>query len=90
MTNVSYRRSSGVDTSTVGERVIAFERASKRAVVLNPTGAVIWQLLESPHSPGQLSAALQQQFPDVSAQQIGADVETYLQELLDQNLIAPA
>ncbi len=90
MTNPTYRRNAQTDTSTVGERVIVFERASKSAIVLNPTGAQIWQLLETPQSVAQLNDALQQQFPDVEASQLRGDVETYLQELLDQKLILTA
>ena len=74
----------------MGERVIVFERATKRAIVLNPTGAQIWLLLETPRTPAELGAALQQQFTAVAAAQIEADVETYLRELRDQNLIVPA
>ena len=87
---ISYYRNSQTDTSVVGERVIVFERASKSAIVLNPTGAHIWHLLETPHSATQLSAALQTQFPDVAADQLSEDIELYLRELLDQNLIATA
>ena len=83
-----FRRSADVDVSTVGERVILFERATKRAIVLNPTGAQMWQWLEQPRSSAQLGAALQEQFPDVDGAQIAADVEAYLREMLDQKLIA--
>jgi len=89
MNDVIYRRNAQTDTSTVGERVIVFERASKNAIVLNPTGAQIWQLLATPQSLAQLKNALQQQFPDVEAAQLQSDVESYLQELRDQKLIAP-
>ncbi len=83
-----YRRSADVDTSAVGERVIVFERASKSAIVLNPTGACLWKLLEVPRSSAQLSAALQEQFPAAAPEQISADVEHYLSELSDQKLVA--
>lgn len=89
MNDISYRRNTETDTSTVGERVIVFERASKSAIVLNPTGAFIWNRLATPQSSAQLNNALHNQFPDVEAAQLQSDVETYLQELLDQKLIAP-
>ena len=89
MNDVTYQRHAQTDTSTVGERMIVFERASKSAIVLNPTGATIWQLLETPRSAAQIEAALSQQFPDVEAAQLKSDVEHYLQELLAQKLIAP-
>ena len=90
MNDALFRRSTEVDVSTVGERVILFERATKRAIVLNPTGAQMWQLLETPRSATQLGAALGAQFPDVNAARIAADVEAYLSEMLDQKLIAAA
>ena len=74
----------------MGDRIIVFERATKRAIVLNPTGAQIWQLIESPRSSSQLVDALQTQFADVSAAQIEADVEKYLGELQQQNLVVSA
>ena len=74
----------------VGERAILFERATKRAIVLNPTGAQLWQLLETPLSGAQLSAALQAHFPETDAAQIAADVDKYLHELSAQKLVARA
>ena len=89
MNAVIYQRNAQTDTSTVGERVVVFERASKSAIVLNPTGAQLWNLLETPRSPAQLNEALQRQFPDVEAAQLQSDIENYLRELLEQKLIAP-
>ena len=87
MNEAIYRRNAQTDTSVVGERIIVFERASKSAIVLNPTGAELWNSLETPRSVAQLQSALQTQFPGVEAAQLGQDVEAYLQELLGQNLI---
>ena len=89
MTDAIYQRNAQTDTSVVGERLIVFERASKSAIVLNPTGAQIWRALETPQTAAQLSAALQGQHPDVDAAQLQSDVEKYLGELLAQKLIAP-
>lgn len=90
MNEIVYRRNAQTDTSVVGERVIVFERDSKSAVVLNPTGAHVWNLLETPRSVTQLNEALQQQFPSIEAAQLRSDVEAYLKELLDQKLIFAA
>ena len=87
MPELLYRRAANIDTSSVGGRAILFERASKRAIVINPTGARLWQLLEVPHSHTQLSAALSREFPDVEAARIEGDVGQHLRELLDQKLI---
>ena len=90
MPDVIYQRNAQTDTSVVGERLIVFERASKSAIVLNPTGAQIWRALETPQTAAQLSAALQTQYPDMGATQLQSDVEKYLGELRDQKLVAPA
>ena len=90
MNDVIYQRNAQTDTSTVGNRVIVFERASKSAIVLNPTGAQIWQLLSTPQSVAQMGAALQTQFPSVEAVQLHSDVENYLKELVEQKLVLPA
>lgn len=90
MNDITYRRNAQTDTSVVGERIIVFERASKCAIVLNPTGADIWNSLETPRSVAQLKSGLQARFPGVEAAQLERDVEAYLQELLGQNLIERA
>ena len=90
MNEATYRRNAQTDTSTVGERVIVFERASKSAIVLNPTGAQIWQRLETPQTAAQLLQPLQAQFPDIEAAQLQRDIEAYLNELIEQKLVLAA
>ena len=85
-----YQRNAQTDTSIVGDRIVVFERVSKSAIVLNPTGAQIWRELETPRSLAQLNASLQAQFADISAAQIEADVAKYLGELQKQNLVESA
>ncbi len=90
MNDVIYRRNAQTDTSTVGERAVVFERASKSAIVLNPTGTQLWDLLETPRSLAQLNDALQARFPDVAAAQLRGDVEAYLKQLLEKQLVVAA
>ena len=85
-----YQRNAQTDTSIVGDRIVVFERVSKSAIVLNPTGAQIWRELETPRSLAQLNASLKAQFADISAAQIEADVAKYLGELQKQNLVESA
>ena len=82
-----YSQSSSVETSSVGDRVVLYDNLSRKAVVLNPTGALLWKQLKTPHSTDQLAQSLQIQFPQVEAAQLQADVENCLRELLQQQLL---
>lgn len=87
---LTYRRCASVDTSAVSDRVILFERGSRRTLVLNPTGSALWHELASPRTPDELANWLQSRFPTLNPEQTRRDVETYLSELLNQQLIQSA
>ncbi len=82
-----YRRSDSVETSPVGDRVVLYEGGSRKAVVLNPTGAWLWQQLSSPRTADELSQQLQARFPATDAAQVRADVESCLHDLVRQELL---
>ena len=83
-----YKRSDRVDETRVGDRVVLFQRDTGSGVVLNPTGSLIWDSLVAPQSPADLARVLATKFPSASADQIEADVFTYLGSLVEQSLIA--
>lgn len=83
----SYCRGAAVDASVVSDRVILFERESRRTVVLNPTGTALWDLLVVPQSTQDLAAHLQARFSTVSPEQVRGDVEAYLDEMLKYQFI---
>lgn len=82
-----YHRSSQAEESKVGERSVLYHRVSRKAVVLNPTGAIIWQLLASPQTVATLVEHLQIRFPSVAEEQARQDVTAFLQELSVHELI---
>ena len=53
---------------------------------LNPVGARMWEILESPMSEEELGHRVIAEF-DASAEDLAKHVETFLQELLDRNLV---
>ena len=55
---------------------------------VNPVGARIWSLLP-PNSTtfGELCASLQRQYPDAGAEQIKADVQAFLEALIESGLV---
>lgn len=82
-----YSQNSTVEASPVGDRVVLYDNASRKAVVLNPTGAWLWGQLSTRCSTDELVQKLQVRFPDVDAAQISADVETCLRDLTQQQLL---
>lgn len=82
-----YSQSSSVETSSVGDRVVLYDSVSRKAIVLNPTGAWLWNQLQNPQSAAQLAQALQLQFPHIEAAQLQTDVESCLRELMQQQLL---
>ena len=82
-----YSQSPAVETSPVGDRVVLYDNASRKAIVLNPTGAWLWQQLSTPSSAAELTQKLQARFSNVDAAQVQADVEACLKSLVEQELL---
>lgn len=82
-----YRRSPQAEESQVGDRSVLYHRSSRKAVVLNPTGAVIWRALATPQTVETLAEHLRSQFTSVTEAQAKTDVSVFLQELLSHDLI---
>lgn len=87
MSSMRFSRSDSIETSPVGERVVLYDPRSRKAVVLNPTGAWLWKTLSTPQSAEALSRQLQARFPSVEAAQIQQDVENCLRQLTEQELL---
>jgi hypothetical protein len=66
---------------------VLYHRTSRKAVVLNPTGSFIWQLLATPQTLGALAERLQARFPELAEEQARGDVEVFLHELLQHGLV---
>jgi coenzyme PQQ synthesis protein D (PqqD) len=54
---------------------------------LNPLSTGIWNLLAEPTTPSETQRIVQQAFPDVSPDQIAADVSTLIKELEKKDLV---
>jgi hypothetical protein len=83
-----FRRSSRVDETRVGDRVVLYHRDTGSGIVLNPTGSLIWDALATPRSTADLVDNLAGRYPGVTPEKISADVSTYVESLLENGLIA--
>ena len=82
-----YRRSEHVEDSKVGDRLVLYHRESRKALVLNPTGSWLWQLLTTAHTTQTLAEQLRARFPGLSWEQAVSDVSTFLDELLQHGVV---
>lgn len=82
-----YRRASGVEEATVGERAVLYHSRSGSAVVLNPTASLLWKRLETPADAGTLSRVLHERFPDIELERLKSDTLAALESFESQDLV---
>jgi hypothetical protein len=83
----SYRRSPEVEETPVGERRVLYHRIHRKALVLNPTGSLVWRRLAAPHTPRAIAGVLCEAFPGLTEQQALADAESFLAELRQHDMV---
>ena len=67
---------------------MVFNEKNAQTMALNRTGVLLWKLLASGAGLERLVSALQSEYPDVPAEQLENDVETFLQELENRSLLS--
>jgi len=81
------RRSEGIEVRSIDDEILVIDDAAGVILNLNPTGAAVWKLLESPTCCEQIVAVLTAAFPEIAKQQIAEDVQTILDQLEERGLI---
>ena len=87
MTERLLKRHPEAESHPSGERVVVFHKSTKNSIVLNPTGSWLWEQLEQPRSRQELVDRLVDRYPDVERQRLADDMEVYLRELTDNELV---
>jgi hypothetical protein len=82
-----FGRTEDVETSTAGDRVVLYHRRSKHALVLNPTGSWIWELLLEPTSVTVLVSELSHHYPTIPVDQVERDVAALLDDLRGHGMV---
>jgi hypothetical protein len=83
------RRTDGVWSSAVHDRAVLYSWNEGKAIVLNATGATLWEALESPRTLSELAALLIERFPTISAERARADVTAFVDRLLGESVLQP-
>lgn len=83
------RRADGVWSRAVQDRAVLYSWDDGKAIVLNPTGSVLWEALASPQSVDDLVEELVRRFPGLSHERARADVDAFLDRLRDESVVLP-
>jgi PqqD family protein of HPr-rel-A system len=86
METTALKRVSSLPYQKLNDEVLVVDPRTREVHLLNVTATRIWDLLETPHTPDQLLAALSQEF-DAPLESLRADVEALLGELGDKGLV---
>jgi hypothetical protein len=82
------RSSPDVDVSSVGDRAVLYHRGTRQALVLNPSGSLLWSLLAAGSTQSALAAALVASYPGLGQERATADAATFLAELERHQMLA--
>ena len=83
----AFRRHPAVEASPLNDEMMLFHPSTGKFCLLNNTSTAIWSQLDESRSAVQLTAALSEQFADVSEDQVRRDVESALQEMLSLEIV---
>ena len=79
---------SGVQLSRTGDRCVLFNGNTGTAIVLNPTGTILAELLEKSQTTPELTRELEQRFTGIDNAQATADVSAFLTQLHGHKMLA--
>jgi hypothetical protein len=82
-----YALSPDVDRAMVGERAVLYHRHSGTAVVLNPTGSWLCELLTAFPTPQALAEQLRAKCPALTGAQAVCDVSTFIEALCQHGMV---
>ena len=87
--NAHYQRSQTVDEQSFDDDLLLMNQKLQKVVVINAISAALWQFLKIPSSLQDLLSLLQESDPTASAELQKESLRTFLEELLNAELIVP-
>lgn len=84
-----YQRQDGLLAASVDDEVLMMSVELGAYFSLNPVGARIWELLETPHDFAALTAILTAEY-DAEAEVIRSETRAFLTRLENEGLLKPA
>ena len=84
---MQFRRATDVTYDELDGHAVLLDRSAVRMLTLNPVGTLVWQLLDDDRTCAELTELLLPKVRGVSAEQLEADVATFLGELVEAGVV---
>lgn len=88
MPTTVYRRADDVIFERAGDRVVLLDSAGAELITLNAVGSIVWEALQEPASTDVLADQLSERFADVPRDQLRSDVERFVAQLEEAELVS--
>lgn len=89
MKDVRYVKETGLAAATLGDESVILQAERGLYFGTNALGTRIFELFETPQTPAEVAETLEPEY-DVEPEQLRADVEAFVQELIQNGLLRPA
>ena len=84
-----YRRTGSFDQEELDEELVVMELESQSIVTLNPTGRLVWEMLDEAVTCDQIHDLIGSAFPDVDGNEVMSDIQAVLDTLIAARLVIP-
>ena len=87
MPEMRYRKETAVDADLIGDDLILMHLVTRRIIILNPTGTILWDALDTFPTSGELAGLLREAQPDRPAAELEAGLAAVLDGLVEAGLL---
>ncbi len=81
------KRSARVTYEIVDDQAILIDGEGRELITLNPVGTLVWVALDGTVTEQGLVEILASRFPEVERSRLAADIDTFLSELRELDLL---
>ena len=90
MVNYTYHRTGSFDQEELDDELVVMEIESQAIITLNPTGRLVWEMLEGSASRDEIQALMADAFPDEDKDSLKTDIQAVLDTLVAARLVTSA
>ncbi|MCH7555093.1 MAG: PqqD family protein [Proteobacteria bacterium] len=87
MVNYTYHRTGSFDQEELDDELVIMEIESQAIITLNPTGRLVWEMLEGAASRDEIQALIAEAFPDENRDSLKTDIQAVLDTLVAARLV---
>ena len=82
-----YHRTGSFDQEELDDELVVMEVESQAIVTLNPTGRLVWEMLDGAATCDEIQALIADAFPDVDGDSLKSDIQAVLDTLVAARLV---